>query len=73
MTYETIMSKIKQADDVMLELNEHEKDYETARLLFKALGKTARYMTLYLNKKEQDGIELAIAELELNEYMKQEA
>jgi len=69
MTYEAIMKKIKEADEVMFELNEHEKDYNTARALFKALGKTSRYMTLYLNKKELDGVELAVAELELNEYM----
>lgn len=69
MKYETIKRKLKESDQVMLELNEYEKDYETALALFEALSNTAKYMKLYLNKKRADGVQLAIAEMELNEYM----
>ena len=73
MKYAHIKRKIKEADDVMLELNEHAKQYETALKLFEALGQTAKYMKLYLEKKQSDGVELKHAEEELNEYMNQVA
>jgi len=69
MKYETIKKKIKEADEIMLALNDHEKDYDTALMLFGALSITARYMKLYLKKKQEDGVELKHAEEELNEYM----
>jgi len=69
MTYKHIMKKIKEADVVMLELNDHDKDYDTALELFDALSNTAKYMKLYLKKKLADGVQLTIAEMELNEYM----
>jgi len=69
MNYDQIKKQIKESDDVMLVLNNHEKDYDTALMLFKALENTAKYMTMYLKRKEQDGVELKHAEEELNEYM----
>ena len=69
MNYDTILKKIKQADEIMLSLNDHEKDYKTALELFSSLAQTAKYMKLYLTKKQSDGVELKHAEQELNIYM----